>query len=84
MITSTFATMYFKVICLTTTWSPGLTVVSHKKLLQSTPGKLLTAFKGKVAELEIKTQLFFSLDPSNDFRTLGLCSNNGKSCFDKF
>ena len=54
------ATMYFKVVCHTTTWSPGLTIVSHKKFLQSTPGKLLTAFEGKVAELEIKTQLFFS------------------------
>ena len=32
----------------------------------------------------VKTQLFFSYDPSMVFRTLGLCSNNGKSCFDKF
>ena len=44
MITSTSATMYFKAVCLTTTWSPALTVVSHKKPLQFTLGKLLTAF----------------------------------------
>ena len=60
MIASMSATMYFKVAPLTTTWSPGLTVVSHKKLLQSTPGKLLTAFYGIIAELKIKTQLFYS------------------------
>ena len=36
-----------------------------------------------MAELEIKTQLFYSKDPSKDFRTLGPCSNNGKSCFEE-
>ena len=69
------ATMYYI--------EPGLTAVSHKKLLRSTPGKLLIAFQGIVAELEIKTQLFCSQDRSKDFRTSGPCSDNGKSCFEE-
>ena len=63
MITSTSATMYtmyFKAVCLTAIWSPGLTAVSNKNRLGLNPGKLLTAFQGIVAELEIKTQLFYS------------------------
>ena len=63
---------------------PGLNSGLSRETFAIHSWKAFNRFLGHNRELEIKTQLFYFSDPSKDFRTLGPCSNNGKSCFDKF